>query len=98
MELRSQMKMARFQTFWIQMQKNKPLDESRKTGQTSGTKTAFYSFSYLDDFPDCSLITPPAFARTYKMPSFITSLSSSRRWTKSFSVLPSNKGLKDARI
>ncbi|MFS7973169.1 hypothetical protein Hanom_Chr09g00853431 [Helianthus anomalus] len=37
------MKVARFQTFWIQMQKNKPLDESRKTGQTSGTKMAFYS-------------------------------------------------------
>ncbi|MFS7890450.1 hypothetical protein Hanom_Chr11g00974021 [Helianthus anomalus] len=35
--------MARFQTFWIQMRKNKPLDESRKTGQTSGTKMAFYS-------------------------------------------------------
>ncbi|MFS7954739.1 hypothetical protein Hanom_Chr07g00634041 [Helianthus anomalus] len=25
--------MARFQTFWIQMRKNKPLDESCKTGQ-----------------------------------------------------------------
>ncbi|MFS7983651.1 hypothetical protein Hanom_Chr11g00977001 [Helianthus anomalus] len=37
------MKMARFQTFWIQMRKNKPLDESRKTGQISGTKMAFYS-------------------------------------------------------
>ncbi|MFS8034955.1 hypothetical protein Hanom_Chr17g01587301 [Helianthus anomalus] len=37
------MKMARFQTFWIQMRKNKPLDVSRKTGQTSGTKVAFYS-------------------------------------------------------
>ncbi|KAF5780026.1 hypothetical protein HanXRQr2_Chr11g0467401 [Helianthus annuus] len=37
------MKMARFQTFWIQMRKNKPLDEIRKTGQTSGTKMAFYS-------------------------------------------------------
>ncbi|MFS7950893.1 hypothetical protein Hanom_Chr07g00588521 [Helianthus anomalus] len=38
------MKMARFQTFWIQMRKNKPLDESRKTGQTSKTKMVFYSF------------------------------------------------------
>ncbi|MFS7995252.1 hypothetical protein Hanom_Chr12g01115841 [Helianthus anomalus] len=38
------MKMVRFQTFWIQMQKNKLLDESRKTGQTSGTKMTFYSF------------------------------------------------------
>ncbi|MFS7922115.1 hypothetical protein Hanom_Chr03g00244951 [Helianthus anomalus] len=28
---------------WIQMRKNKPLDESRKSGQTSGTKMAFYS-------------------------------------------------------
>ncbi|MFS7993010.1 hypothetical protein Hanom_Chr12g01088981 [Helianthus anomalus] len=37
------MKMARFETFWIQMQKNKPLDESPKTGQTSGTKMAFHS-------------------------------------------------------
>ncbi|MFS8007926.1 hypothetical protein Hanom_Chr14g01266761 [Helianthus anomalus] len=43
MELTSRMKMARFQTFWIQMGKNKPLGESRKTGQTSGTKMAFYS-------------------------------------------------------
>ncbi|MFS7989156.1 hypothetical protein Hanom_Chr11g01043431 [Helianthus anomalus] len=43
MELPSRMKMARFQTFWIQMRKNKPLDESRKTGLTSGTKLAFYS-------------------------------------------------------
>ncbi|MFS8030861.1 hypothetical protein Hanom_Chr17g01539061 [Helianthus anomalus] len=38
--------MARFQTFWIQMQKNKPLDESRKTDQTSGTEMAFYSLNY----------------------------------------------------
>ncbi|MFS7984454.1 hypothetical protein Hanom_Chr11g00986631 [Helianthus anomalus] len=46
MELRSRMKMSRFQTFWIKMQKNKPLDESRKTSQTSGTKMAFYSNLY----------------------------------------------------
>ncbi|MFS7988784.1 hypothetical protein Hanom_Chr11g01038951 [Helianthus anomalus] len=26
------------------MRKNKPLDESRKTGQSSGTEMAFYSF------------------------------------------------------
>ncbi|MFS7889551.1 hypothetical protein Hanom_Chr00s000004g01608341 [Helianthus anomalus] len=38
MELMGQMKMARFQTFWIQMRKNKPLNERRKTGQTSRTK------------------------------------------------------------
>ncbi|MFS7901923.1 hypothetical protein Hanom_Chr01g00005241 [Helianthus anomalus] len=43
MELESRMKMARFQTFWIQMRNNKPLDESRKTGQASGSKMAFYS-------------------------------------------------------
>ncbi|MFS8015825.1 hypothetical protein Hanom_Chr15g01361221 [Helianthus anomalus] len=43
MELTSRMKVSRFQTFWIRMRKNKPLDESRKTGQTSGTKMAFYS-------------------------------------------------------
>ncbi|MFS7939803.1 hypothetical protein Hanom_Chr05g00456281 [Helianthus anomalus] len=45
MELMSWMKMARFQTFWIQLRKNKPLDESRKSDQTSGTKMAFYSCS-----------------------------------------------------
>ncbi|KAF5769266.1 hypothetical protein HanXRQr2_Chr14g0646261 [Helianthus annuus] len=33
MELKSRMKIARLQTFWIQMRKNKPLDESRKTGK-----------------------------------------------------------------
>ncbi|MFS7907899.1 hypothetical protein Hanom_Chr01g00076941 [Helianthus anomalus] len=41
MELISRMKMTRFQTFWIQMRQNKPLDESRKTGQTSGMEMAF---------------------------------------------------------
>ncbi|MFS8022589.1 hypothetical protein Hanom_Chr16g01441311 [Helianthus anomalus] len=46
MELMSRMKMARVQTFWIHMRKNKPLDESRKSGQTSGTKMAFYSNTY----------------------------------------------------
>ncbi|MFS7957176.1 hypothetical protein Hanom_Chr07g00663341 [Helianthus anomalus] len=29
--------------FWIQMRRNKPLGESRKTGQTPGTKMTFYS-------------------------------------------------------
>ncbi|MFS8027423.1 hypothetical protein Hanom_Chr16g01498501 [Helianthus anomalus] len=43
MKLTSRVKTARFQTFWIQRLKYKPLDESRKTGQTSGTKMAFYS-------------------------------------------------------
>ncbi|MFS7907898.1 hypothetical protein Hanom_Chr01g00076931 [Helianthus anomalus] len=47
MELTGRMKMARFQTFWIQMPKSKPLNESRKTGQMSGTKTAFYSIYNL---------------------------------------------------
>ncbi|MFS7960921.1 hypothetical protein Hanom_Chr08g00708691 [Helianthus anomalus] len=37
------MKMTRFQTFWMQMRKNKPLDESCKTGQTLWTKMTFYS-------------------------------------------------------
>ncbi|MFS7972980.1 hypothetical protein Hanom_Chr09g00851201 [Helianthus anomalus] len=43
MKLMSWMEMTRFQNFWIQMRKNKPLDESRKSGQTSVTKMAFYS-------------------------------------------------------
>ncbi|MFS8007058.1 hypothetical protein Hanom_Chr14g01256491 [Helianthus anomalus] len=42
MELTSRMKMARFQTFGIQIRKNKPLDQSRKSGQTLGTQMAFY--------------------------------------------------------
>ncbi|MFS8031874.1 hypothetical protein Hanom_Chr17g01551031 [Helianthus anomalus] len=44
MELTSRMKIARFQAFWIQMRKNKQLDESRKTDQTLGTKMAFPLF------------------------------------------------------
>ncbi|MFS7913820.1 hypothetical protein Hanom_Chr02g00146211 [Helianthus anomalus] len=43
MELMSWMKIARFQTFWIKMRKNKPLDKGRKTGQISRTKTTFCS-------------------------------------------------------
>ncbi|MFS7944451.1 hypothetical protein Hanom_Chr06g00512341 [Helianthus anomalus] len=42
MELTSRVKMAKFQTFWIQMRKNKPLDESHKSCQTSGTKMAIW--------------------------------------------------------
>ncbi|MFS7914119.1 putative minus-end-directed kinesin ATPase [Helianthus anomalus] len=42
MELTGWMKIARFHTFWIQMRKNKHLDESRKTGQTSWMEMAFY--------------------------------------------------------
>ncbi|MFS7944663.1 hypothetical protein Hanom_Chr06g00514871 [Helianthus anomalus] len=53
------MKMARVRTFWIQMRTNKPLDESRKTGQTSGKKLAFYSIKKLQDFYDrCSILLP----------------------------------------
>ncbi|MFS7979901.1 hypothetical protein Hanom_Chr10g00933161 [Helianthus anomalus] len=48
MELTSQMKMARFHTFWIQMRKKKkPLDECGKTSQTSRMKIAFYSLLNL---------------------------------------------------
>ncbi|MFS7929556.1 hypothetical protein Hanom_Chr04g00333881 [Helianthus anomalus] len=47
MELTSQMKMARFQTFWIQMLKNKSLDGSRKTGQSSrGRKWHFTQYFF----------------------------------------------------
>ncbi|MFS8021517.1 hypothetical protein Hanom_Chr16g01428281 [Helianthus anomalus] len=53
MKLTSRMKMARFQTFWIQMLKNKPLDESRKTDQTLGTKMAFYSKLIKNDSDLC---------------------------------------------
>ncbi|MFS7957809.1 hypothetical protein Hanom_Chr07g00670761 [Helianthus anomalus] len=34
---------GKISNLWILMRKNKPLDESRKTDQTSGTKMAFYS-------------------------------------------------------
>ncbi|MFS7957434.1 hypothetical protein Hanom_Chr07g00666331 [Helianthus anomalus] len=47
MELTSRWKIEKFQTYWIQMRKHKPLDESRKTGQTSRTKMTFYSKIYL---------------------------------------------------
>ncbi|MFS8014941.1 hypothetical protein Hanom_Chr15g01350571 [Helianthus anomalus] len=43
MELKRLMKMARFQTFWIQMRINNLLNESRKTSQTSRTKITFHS-------------------------------------------------------
>ncbi|MFS7975962.1 hypothetical protein Hanom_Chr10g00886831 [Helianthus anomalus] len=35
-----------FKPFGSRCEKNKPLDESRKTGQTSRTKMAFYSMKY----------------------------------------------------
>ncbi|MFS7940878.1 hypothetical protein Hanom_Chr05g00469481 [Helianthus anomalus] len=40
----SAMKIARFQTFSM---KNKPLDESHESGQTSGTKMTFYSIGFV---------------------------------------------------
>ncbi|MFS7944308.1 hypothetical protein Hanom_Chr06g00510621 [Helianthus anomalus] len=45
MELTSRVKMARFQTFCIQMRKNQHLNESRKTGQTSGTEGRKWHFN-----------------------------------------------------
>ncbi|MFS7982218.1 hypothetical protein Hanom_Chr10g00960171 [Helianthus anomalus] len=44
------MRMTRFQTIWIRLQKNKPLDESCKTDQTTGTKMAIYSNRLLANF------------------------------------------------
>ncbi|MFS7902270.1 hypothetical protein Hanom_Chr01g00009291 [Helianthus anomalus] len=49
MELTSWMKLARFQTFWIQMRKNEHLDENRETDQTSGAKMTFYSLQKFKD-------------------------------------------------
>ncbi|MFS7930781.1 hypothetical protein Hanom_Chr04g00348331 [Helianthus anomalus] len=40
-------KNGKISNFWIQMRKNKPLNESFKTGQTSRTKMAFYSFIFV---------------------------------------------------
>ncbi|MFS8010180.1 hypothetical protein Hanom_Chr14g01294071 [Helianthus anomalus] len=62
MEFTSRMKMTRFQTFWFQMRKNKPLDESRKTGQNLRMKLAFYSISKLQNV-----------SRAYKSTSMYTS-------------------------
>ncbi|MFS7959434.1 hypothetical protein Hanom_Chr08g00691071 [Helianthus anomalus] len=47
--------MARFQTFWIQMWRNKPSDESRKTSQTSGTKWHF-TLKYITNKSSGSLL------------------------------------------
>ncbi|MFS8023758.1 hypothetical protein Hanom_Chr16g01455301 [Helianthus anomalus] len=35
---------GKIKTFWCKMRKNKPLDKSCKTEQTSGTKMEFYIF------------------------------------------------------
>ncbi|MFS7911826.1 hypothetical protein Hanom_Chr02g00122641 [Helianthus anomalus] len=52
----SRMKMARYKTFWIRMRKDKPLDESRKTGQTSFRRKCHFTqkkktseLNYTDD-------------------------------------------------
>ncbi|MFS8017701.1 hypothetical protein Hanom_Chr15g01383521 [Helianthus anomalus] len=60
MKLMGRMKMARFQIFWIQMRKNKHLDESRKTGQTSGMN---WHFTLLESFLTSNHIT----GRIYKL-------------------------------
>ncbi|MFS7983415.1 hypothetical protein Hanom_Chr11g00974241 [Helianthus anomalus] len=50
MELTGWMKMARFQTFWIQMQNNKPLDETRENwANLRDEKMAFYSKKTSDN-------------------------------------------------
>ncbi|MFS7986937.1 hypothetical protein Hanom_Chr11g01016121 [Helianthus anomalus] len=36
---------GKISNLWIQMRKNKPLDESLKSGQISGMKMAFYFYS-----------------------------------------------------
>ncbi|MFS7932553.1 hypothetical protein Hanom_Chr04g00369181 [Helianthus anomalus] len=41
MKLTSRMKMARFKTFWIQMRKNKPLNEIAKLAKPQGRKWHF---------------------------------------------------------
>ncbi|MFS8009185.1 hypothetical protein Hanom_Chr14g01281681 [Helianthus anomalus] len=60
MELMGRMKMARFQIFWIQMRKNKPLDESHKTSQTSGMN---WHFTLLESFLSGNHMT----GRIYKL-------------------------------
>ncbi|MFS7984823.1 hypothetical protein Hanom_Chr11g00991181 [Helianthus anomalus] len=40
------MKMARFQTFWIQMRKNNPLDESLRISQIENGILLIYKFTY----------------------------------------------------
>ncbi|MFS8005605.1 hypothetical protein Hanom_Chr13g01239301 [Helianthus anomalus] len=49
MELTSRMKWQDFKPFGSRCGKNKPLDESRKTDQTSWTKMAFYSIFFYQD-------------------------------------------------
>ncbi|MFS7981513.1 hypothetical protein Hanom_Chr10g00951811 [Helianthus anomalus] len=76
MELTSRIKMARFQTIWVQMRKSKPLDESHKTGQTSGTKMAFYSKNRLKRhivYRKLSELTEPSNGRSQSLASFLQS-------------------------
>ncbi|MFS7951154.1 hypothetical protein Hanom_Chr07g00591631 [Helianthus anomalus] len=49
MELTSRMKLARFQTFWIQIRKNKTLDESRKTGHLRDENDILLYKKYIAD-------------------------------------------------
>ncbi|MFS7941900.1 hypothetical protein Hanom_Chr06g00481771 [Helianthus anomalus] len=49
-KLTSRMKMTIFQTFWIQMRKNKLLDQSCKASQTSGKIMAIYSIKIIKSF------------------------------------------------
>ncbi|MFS7918692.1 hypothetical protein Hanom_Chr03g00204131 [Helianthus anomalus] len=71
MELMSLMKMARFQPFGSRCKKNKRLYESRKTGQTLGTKWHFlatptltkfdpdaHGLKALRRFPNCAFLIP----------------------------------------
>ncbi|MFS8017001.1 hypothetical protein Hanom_Chr15g01375121 [Helianthus anomalus] len=56
MGLTSWMKIARLQTFWIQMRKTNLWTKVRKSGQTSGTKMAFYSnikYTHLQIYNIC---------------------------------------------
>ncbi|MFS7973125.1 hypothetical protein Hanom_Chr09g00852891 [Helianthus anomalus] len=52
MELMSRVKMARFHTFWIQMRKNKPLDESPQNWSNLRNENGillYYIFRYLQN-------------------------------------------------
>ncbi|MFS7989652.1 hypothetical protein Hanom_Chr11g01049411 [Helianthus anomalus] len=84
MELTSHMKMTRFQTFWIQMRKNKPLDEIRKTGQTSGTKTAFYSSVFVIKPPILFVTCMKDFRKGVATPTFVPSSISILRESSSW--------------
>ncbi|MFS7957141.1 hypothetical protein Hanom_Chr07g00662931 [Helianthus anomalus] len=44
------MKMTRFQTFWIQMRKIKPLDESRRTGRKWHITLCYITVDIIETF------------------------------------------------